>query len=161
MELYKIDNAINEAVANAIDPETGEIIDGQAYDALNGLLMAKDEKIRNILMLIKNLNADAETLKKEKEAFAARQKAAENHRDSLKRYVARFLDGRKFSCAEATASFRSSTSVEYTGDVRDLPERFLRIRDPEVNKTELAAALKAGEEIPGAALIKKQNLIIK
>ena len=37
----------------------------------------------------------------------------------------------------------------------------LRIREPEIDKTEVKKALKAGEEIPGAAVAEKLNINIK
>ena len=38
---------------------------------------------------------------------------------------------------------------------------FLRYKKPEIDKTEVKAALKRGDSIPGASLIRTQSLIIK
>lgn len=65
--LYQIDQAILEC----LDAETGEIIDAEKLDAL---FMEKNQKIENIALWIKNLQADALAYKAEKDAFAARQK---------------------------------------------------------------------------------------
>lgn len=40
-------------------------------------------------------------------------------------------------------------------------EDFLRYKEPEINKTAVKEALKAGEKIPGAELGRTQSIIIK
>ena len=69
MNLYDIDKAI----LSCVDMETGEIIDAEKLDELK---MEKEQKIRNIACWVKELKAEAEALKQQKEAFAAREKAA-------------------------------------------------------------------------------------
>ncbi|MBR7083700.1 MAG: siphovirus Gp157 family protein, partial [Oscillospiraceae bacterium] len=71
---------INRAIENCIT-EDGEVIDEQA---LTELLMAKEEKIENVACWIKNLTAEAEAIKAEKEKLAERQKQAEAKAESLK-----------------------------------------------------------------------------
>ena len=90
MNLFEIENEI----MNCWDQETGEILDS---DRLDQLEMERDTKIENIALYIKNLTADAEALKAEKQSFAERQKAAENKVESLKKYLATYLAGQKFS----------------------------------------------------------------
>ena len=59
-------------------------------------------------------------------------------------------------------SYRKSEVVEYTGDLNDLSDRFIRRKETvELDKTALKAALKEGIKIAGASLIKKQNVQIK
>ena len=77
MNLYQINADIMNAFENALDPETGEIVDMAAYAAIDNLQCELNEKIENILLWIKNLQSDAEALKKEKMAFADRQSRAE------------------------------------------------------------------------------------
>ena len=61
---------INQQITEAIDLETGEIIDEAAYEALN---IEKEEKLENIALFYKNTMADAEALKAEEKAFALRR----------------------------------------------------------------------------------------
>ena len=77
MKLYEIDEMIMQAFEQAVDPETGEIVNEAAYAALDSLQEARDQKIEDVLLWIKNLASDAEELKKEKMAFAERQQQAE------------------------------------------------------------------------------------
>lgn len=93
MTLYEIDSALEAALEKAFDPETGELIDEAAFEQTEALQLARDAKIENVALWIKNLNSDAEALKAEKEAFAAREKAAKNKAESLKRWLAFALVG--------------------------------------------------------------------
>lgn len=161
MNLYEIDHAIMQAYDETVDPETGEIINDAALAALDGLQMEFDRKAEGILLWIKNLTAEAEALKKEKQAFEERQRRAERKAESLKQYISGVLHGEKFSTDRVAVSWRRSESVEFSGDVSSLPEDCLRYRDPEVNKTELKKRLKAGESYEGAKLVQNQNMIIK
>ena len=161
MNLYEINAALEQAYEEAVDPETGEIIENAAYAAIDGLQMELEEKTENVLLWIKNLQADAEALKKEKMAFADRQARVEAKAESLKKYVGGVLNGQKFQTARVSASWRKSEAVEYVGNVFELPEDYIKHSDPTVDKTALKKALKNGEEIEGARLVIRQNLQIK
>lgn len=161
MNLYQIDAEIMRAFESAMDPDTGEIVDAEAYAALDRLSVERDNKIENILLWIKDLKSDAEQLKKEKMAFSERQKSTERKCESLTRYVSGVLSGQKFKTAKVEASWRKSEVVIYDGDIANLPEKFKKYADPELKKAELKKALKDGEEIDGARLEQRSNLQIK
>ena len=160
MNLYEINAALMQAYDDAVDPETGEIVENEAYKAIAGLQMDLEEKTENILLWIKNLESDAEALKKEKMAFADRQAKAESKAESLKKYVGGVLDGNKFQTPRVSAAWRKSEAVEYD-DVSTLPKEYIKNPDPVVNKAALKKALKNGAEVEGARLITRQNLQIK
>lgn len=152
--LYQIDQAILEC----LDAETGEIIDAEK---LNALFMEKNQKIENIALWIKNLQADALAYKAEKDAFAARQKAAENKVESLKAWLVSALGGQKFSTAKCAVSFRKSEAVQ-VDDVNSIPAEWTRIKTTiEPDKTAITAAIKAGQEITGCKLVENTNISIK
>ena len=161
MNLYDINVKIEEAFEKAINPESGEIMDSEALEYLNELQMTFEEMTENVLLKFKNLTAEAAALKAEKEALAKRQSTAEHQAEWLKKYIAAALMGEKFKTARVSVSWRKSETVEYTGNVRDLPADCIREREPEVNKTALKDALKHGMEIPGATLVTKNNIQIK
>ena len=161
MNLYAINDLITQAFESAVDMETGEIVNADAYEALDSLQMAFDKKAEGILLWIKNLTAEAEALKKEKLAFAERQSAAERKAESLKKYISGVLCGNKFQTEKVSVTWRKSEAVEYAGNVYDLPEELLKYKEPEINKTELKKRLKAGEVINGAELVYRNNMQIK
>ena len=148
---------INQEILACIDAETGEVFDSHKFDELN---MALTDKLEGISCWVKNLEAEAAALKAEEQAFAARRKSAENKAASLKNYLAGYLQGCPFETLRVKVSFRKSESLGIS-DTAVIPEEFLRYKDPEVNKTELKKAVKAGLVLDGVQLVQKQNIQIK
>lgn len=148
---------INDSIMSLIDEETGEITD---IEALNALQIERDTKIENIALWIKNLKADVEMFKAEKQAFEEKQRRAEKKAESLKNYLIGALDGQKFKTARVECSYRSSESVNVT-DITIIPTEYLRFAEPTADKTAIKAAIKAGKEIAGAEIVTKSNLLIK
>lgn len=130
-------------------------------ERLENLYMERNQKIENVALWIKNLESDVLALKAEKEAFAARQKAAENKVDGLKKWLAAALQGDKFSTAKCAISFRRSEQV----DIRDeslVPKEFLKETITyKPDRTAIKEAMKAGQEISGCLLIENLNPQIK
>lgn len=160
MNLYEIDSAMTAAFDGAVDQETGEIIDESLAELFEQLQIDRDVKVENIVCFIKNLRSDAAALKAEKDALAARQKAAERKADSLARYLAGFLNGEKYKSPRAAISWRKSESVEVS-NLGELPEAYLTFAEPTPNKTAIKAAIKAGTEVPGARIVQNMNMTIK
>ena len=157
MTLFDINKAILE-FDYEIDEETGEILNAEELDALE---LARDEKIEGVGLWIKNLQAEAEAVKKEKDAMADRQRRLEKKAESLKNYLAWALKGEKFSTPRIAMSWRKSESV-LIPDEALLDDRFVNItmiKKPD--KKLIKDTLKAGLEVPGAELVTKQNLQIK
>ena len=120
MNLYEIDARIMEAFEAAVDEETGEIVNEEAYAALDALQEARDEKIENVLLWIKDLKSDAEQLKNEKKVLEARQREAERKAESLQEYVrssrqaewqCRTVPARRLNTSEISMHFRKSLSA--------------------------------------------------
>lgn len=154
MKLYEI----NDAILNCIDAETGEIIDAAALAALQ---MERNEKIESVALWIKNLAADVIAYKSEKDAFAAREKAAQAKIDSLKRYLTNALDGQKFTTQKCSVSFRKSEKVEIV-DMAKIPKNYITEEITEKpDKNAIKASIKAGEEVPGCMIVENQNISIK
>ena len=157
MTLYEIDKALMDFEFE-VDEETGEILNASDLDELQ---MARQDKIENIGLYIKNLEAEKEAVKHEKDNFADREKRLGKKIESLKGYLGYALQGQKFSTPKVAVSFRKSESVlvkdEYL--VPDKYCEFTMVRKP--NKTNLKKALKDGEEIMGVELVEKQNINIK
>ncbi len=153
MKLYEI----NEEILACVDSETGEIIDPEK---LNNLLLTKSEKLENLALWYKDLIAESEALKAEKEAFAAREKAAKNKAESIKNYLSFALQGESFKTTKCVVSFRKSEKT-IVDDIAELPEEYLTIAEPKANLTEIKKAIKNGEEIKGAHIEETQNIQIK
>ena len=151
--LYEIQKELLECV----DQETGEIIDIEKLEALE---LEKDKKIENIALFIKNLKADKEAYKKEKQLFAEKEKTTENKIASLTSYLSDFLKGEKFKSTRVTISYRKATGV-VIDDMGVLDKKYLKYAEPTVDKIEVKAVLKSGIEVLGAHIEEKQSIQIK
>lgn len=158
MTIYEID----EAILNCIDLETGEIIDTEQLDKLT---MEREAKLENVACWIKELKAEAEAIKAEKQTLAERQKVAENKAESLKKWLAYALDGQKFKTSKCSISYRKSESVEVTEEglnnlIKEHDE-LLTYKAPEPNKKAIKDALKDGLSVEGVQLVQNTSTIIK
>lgn len=158
--LYEINEQILRCVKDGdmvVDTETGEVIDMAALDALQ---MERDEKLTNIGKWILDLKADAKAIREREISLAERRKAKENKAEQLMDYMNMILAGKKFECADFKASYRKSQAVEVT-DAEKIPAPYLIVQEPKVDKSGIKKALKAGEDIPGAKLVERNNLSIR
>lgn len=170
MSLYTINAELSELLERgfAVDEETGEVIE-DIEDKLAALQMAEYDKLENIALYIKNLDAEAEAIKAEEKSLAERRKAKEGRMESLKKYLSDYLlntNKDKFETAKVKLSFRRSEIVDV--NFQEFMEwayinnmAFLKERDPDIDKAGIKKVLKMGEEVPGTMLLTKQNLQIK
>ena len=158
MKLYEIDNAI----LDCIDLETGEIIDSEKLDALN---MERDAKIENVACWIKDLRAENEAIKSEKQKLDSRRKVNDNKIESLMGWLNYALNGTKFKTGKCAISFRASESVEVSeeglNNLINGHADLLTYKQPELNKTAIKQALKDGLTVKGVELVRNTNVIIK
>ena len=165
MNIYEIDKRIQACldmdVEELVDMETGEIL------SLEALQMEREQKLENVACYIKNLTADADALKAEKDALAKREQAARKKIESLKKYLTDNLRGEKLTTTRAAISFRKSEAVEFVNPdlfvvwASENRNSLLTYKQPEPNKTAIKQYLKAGGELPGAALVERLNVAIK
>ena len=155
MTLYDIEAEIMEC----IDQETGEVID---IDRLNALEMERDRKISNVACWIKDLKAEAEAIKAEKQALDKRQKAAENKAESLKTWLQNILQGEKFKDSRCAISYRKSERVDFADNFNfdTLPDYMKKVTI-EPRKTEIKDYLKTGATIEGVELVESSNIQIR
>ena len=161
MTLYEIDQRITELV----DPETGELLD---FDAFAELQLEREKKIEGMALWVKDLSATAAAIKAEIDTLTERKKSAERKVESLKPYLFEILQGEKFSTPRCAVSFRRSTSVQVDDSeslVRWLEQNglddCLKYKEPEVSKTEVGKLIKSGTPVPFAHLEEKQSVGVK
>lgn len=148
---------INQAILACVDPETGEIVD----DRIGDLMMEREQKLENIALWIKNLQADAQAFKAEKEAFDKRQKAAEKKIVSLMKYLTDNLQGEKFSTTKCAVSFKKSERVDVFNEAL-VPKKYLAKKVTLTpDKNAIKELLKAGKRVNGCRLIEHLNPQIK
>lgn len=161
MKLYEIDQAIEALV----DPETGEILD---FDAFEKLQMDRDQKIENMALKLKNLTAEAKMVKEEEERLSKRRKSLENDAARLKDYLSRILDGEKFKTARCSVSYRGSKSlqvVDSSATVEWLIENghndLVAFAAPTFSKNDVKAMLQIGIAVPGVVIAENTSLTVR
>lgn len=161
MSLYHIDAAIMALV----DPETGEIMN---YEAFAALQMEREEKLENMALWHKNLTAEAAAIKAEEANLAARRKDIEARAEKLKEYLFEALGGDPFKTPRVVCKFNKSQKVEIQDEaefIRTMQEgqhfEYLTFKPPTVNRTEITKAIKAGQTVEGAELVKTVSISIK
>lgn len=161
--LYEI-NADLEALLGQVDEETGEVLfDPEALDAL---LMEREQKLEGVALAIKNITAEAVAIKTEEDALKERRQRLEKKKDGLLKYLQTALEGEKFETARVAVSYRKSQKTEITDQDKFMAwasqhDEYLTFKAPEPNKTAIKAAIKDGAEIPGAALVDSVSMTIK
>lgn len=163
MTLYEINREIEQLIENAVDTETGELILDQ--QELYEFELAWNEKIENLALYIKNLNAEARELKAEEQTLASRRKSAENKSERLTAYLDDMLHGDPFKTSKVEVTYRRSTVVQVDDEFVDWAmssdERFLRYKQPEPDKRLIGEMLRMGQSVPHAALVSELRMTIK
>lgn len=165
MNLFDINKNIRaflDKLYSSVD-DTGEIAQGD-WEALEELTEARDTKIENICLYIKEKQAEADALKAEAEKLTARAKSAQKKADRLKDYLAMNLQREsmdKFETSRCKISFRKSEVVSIPDENLLLKKYLKKTITYAPDKQTIKEQLKAGKAVKGATLITKQNIQIK
>lgn len=123
------------------------------------------EKADSIAKVIKNLSAEADAYKAEADRLTKLHKSRENAIERLKDlmlYAMIATNTPKVGTSIGCWSLRKnapSVEIADTVNVSDLPAEFLRIKEPEANKTAMLKAFKEGRELPiGCAVVQKDSV---
>jgi predicted aconitase len=142
-----------------IDPDTGEVAD---FERLAEMSAAMEQKKENVALYIKNLTAEADALKTEKDALAEREKVKRAQVDRLSDYLSRFLAGEAYETAKVKCSFRKSTVCMVEDEVAFLKRypKYKKIQT-KLSLQDVKDALKTGVTLKGASLVDKYNLQVR
>lgn len=160
MTLYEID----EKITSLIDPETGELLD---YEAFEQLQLERDKKIENMALWVKDLKAEASALNNEISALMQRKNSAVHKAEQLMKYIEKALNGEKFKTARCMVSYRKSTSIEVSDTdafinwAKKNGREDLLTHVTTFSKKAIADCLKNGEIIPFASFVTKNNVGVK
>ena len=170
MSLYTIDQELMQAIDNLYNrvDENGELIDVTESDleVISQLKAERRVKLENIALYIKNLDADAAAIRAEAEKLIKRAARMENKAEGLKGYMLRSMIANnepELSTPRYAAKISSSESTEILDEAL-IPAEFIRViqKEPErkPDKVAIKKAIKAGIEVAGAQLVKKQKVNI-
>jgi hypothetical protein len=69
--------------------------------------------------------------------------------------------GERYSAGRVELAWRKSEAVEITDEFK-VPDQFIKIEQvSKIDKLAIKENIKAGEEVPGAVLVTRQNLTVK
>ena len=176
--LYEIDEQLKILEEYMVDPETGELLDEESFNAkFDEIQMALSDKIENSMCFYKNLQSDIDAFKAEEKNLAQRRKVKENLANRVKNRIDKYvtmqftdeqgnvdkdsLNKWKFESPRVKLSYRKSDSVEVY-DINSLPKEYVKENiELSADKASLKKAIKSGEKINGATLVTNLNMQVK
>ena len=160
MNLYEMTNEIRrlyELLTEENNEDTEQII----ADAIESI--EADKKVEGYCQVIKQLQADAEMLKAEKQRIDRNKATAENGIERMRNALRDFLEAANLDKVKAgtfNVSMRETASVNIINEL-DLPEKYLIPQMPKADKAAIKEALNNGEKIDGAELQFKKGVTIR
>ena len=160
--LYDID----QEILDCVDQETGEILDSEKLTALQ---MDRDRKLEGVALWIKDLNYESAMIKEEADKLTARKRALDNKITGLKMWLLIALDGEKLKTPRCNV-YQTHNQKVVIDDEKALidmfmsspsGEKFLRMKDPEIDKNALKESMKQGYEYEFAHMETTESVVIK
>lgn len=140
---------------------SGEIDEQTFEDTLQA--MGSEEKLESYCKVIKQLEADAEMLKAEKDRIDKKKKTVENSIDRMKKAVADFMNAKgtkKATAGTFTVALSESKAVKVV-DENKVPKMYFIKQDPKLDKKTIRELLMQGEKVKGCELQTNSNIKIK
>ena len=160
MRLYELNDEILRFLGAATEyrDEHGEFPPG-AKETFAALKIAFEDKLEGVWMHIKNLQAEEDACREQRQYFDARIKTLAAEREFFEEYAGSELKGAPFKGKVGRFSWRKSEAVEVDSLV-DIPALYCDVvKKPRLS--EIKADLKAGADVPGARLVVRSNLQVK
>jgi hypothetical protein len=155
MNLYQINNEINELILNC--DESGEI-DATKFDQLT---IEKEKKQENIIFVLLNQDAELDAYDAEIKRLKTQKERLEKKNEWLKKYLQNSMDSEeiKFGIHGAKIGLNPESVEIENQDI--LPANFIVIKTTsQPDKNAIKEALKSGQDVAGAKLIRTIKLKI-
>ena len=160
--LYDID----QEILDCVDMETGEILDPEKLDALQ---MEREKKLEGVALWVKDLAAESAAVKEEADKLTARKRALDNKIAAIKMWLLMALDGQKLTTPRCKVYQTHSQKVVIDDEkalidmfmTSPFYEKFLRMKEPEIDKNALKDSMKQGYEYEFAHLEETESVVIK
>lgn len=136
-------------------------------DTLESMALPFEGKARAVAAFARNLEATADQIKQARRAMERREEAilsrAKHVRDYLLTNMLR-CEITRIEHPEFVIAVRANPESVVIDDERQIPLEYMRQPEPPPpapDKTAIKSALKAGQDVPGARIVKTQRLEIK
>lgn len=158
MNLYEMTQAANDLYELLT---SGEIDEQTFEDTLQA--MGTEDKLEGYCKVIRQLEADAEMLKAEKDRIDKKKKAVDSSIDRMKTAIIQFM---KVQGADKTSAgiFKVALSTSKAVNILDeskVPARFLVEQSPKIDKASIRKEMMEGAEIEGCELQINEGVRIK
>ena len=158
MNLYEMTVAANQLY----DLLTSGEIDEQTFnDTLQA--MGTEEKLESYCKVIRQLEADAEMLKAEKERIENKKKTVDNSIGRMKKAVIEFMkaSGSTKSTAGTFTVALSTSKATKIVDESLIPKKYFIKQEPKIDKNAILEMLKSGATVKGCELQINEGVRIK
>ena len=161
--LYVLANEYREAADVLADLDLSPEV---VADTLEGMAGDLEHKAANVAALARSLEATAASIKEAEREMKARREAIERRAEALRAYLLGALQHagiRKVSCPWFSLAVRATPASVEVEDAAQIPAEFMRQPEPPApapDKKAIAAAIKAGRDVPGARLAGGERLHI-
>lgn len=158
-KLFDINEDIRQALEELEVDEDGVVVSGD-LERISALKLEREEKLEAVALYWKELNIEAEALKKESEVLLERARIALKQADGLKMYLLSNLNGEPFKTSRTAITYRKSEAVIIDEEL--LPKKYFVKKITEApDKKKIKELLKEGKTIKGAELETRSNIQIK
>lgn len=161
--LYEIAATYRADVARLADLDLPAEVVTDTLDAMAGEL---EVKAQNVVMYARNLQATAAAIKDAEEQMAKRRKAIENRAKHLIDYVQGCMETaevQRIECPHFRLAIQAKPPSVDVYEPGLIPVQYMTQPEPPApaaDKRAIAEAIKSGEEVPGARLVRGTRLAI-
>ena len=159
-KLYELTQNYNNLLDLLDNPE---IPQEMIVEAINAVGEELEDKAENLAKVIKSIEVDVAGLREEEQRLSTRRKSLENRVTNLKEYLdsAMKATGKtKIKGKVFTLAIQKNAPSVNIVDENVIPEQYFVVKK-ELSKKEILAALKEGQEVPGAAIKQTESLRIR
>ena len=158
--LYRIADEYRQVLAWDIENEP----DAEALCELLGEIEGRfEDKALNVTGYMRSVEAEAEAYKAEEDRLKETRQRLEKRAENLKKYLT--IEMRRCGFDELAIGTSKLKFVKTPWSVEieptaDIPNEYLRFKDPEPDKVLLKKALESGKQIEGVRLVQGERLRI-
>lgn len=166
LSLYTLSSQVEQILndPSAIDQETGEL----SAELVEALAMTKDKGV-NVCAYILNQDSTLAAIEAHEAQVAARKASIVAKQTKLRDYLADSMKRAGITEIKAhDGTFSAKLHIDRDAaveifDEKQIPAEFMKTPkppEPKPSKTDISKAIKAGKEVPGAKLVKRDRLEI-
>ena len=164
MKLYEIENEyLTQVDSIIIDEDTGEITENLNWD--ESLSHTFRDKCVAVAAYFKNIEAEAEAIRKAEGEMLKRRRSLEKRERSLREYLLVNMKRCGFDKVHSPhfdiSIEKNPPHVEVMND-QDIPPEFKTVEIvTKIDKIAIRNAIKEGREVPGARMVQDEKLKVK